>query len=268
MSESTSNLQRHRIIRPVSLLFAALLLLLASRSGPAAAVDIPRAGAFPHELLTSILSRFVSKTGKLDYKGITANRAALDDYVRALALVSPARNRELFPTHGDQLAYYINGYNALAITGVIDRPGLQTVNEPRWGFFVGTRYVVGGQQMDLNTLENVVIRPTFKDPRLHFALNCQSAGCPRLPQAAFDPAKMEAQLDAAAQEFCTDPSRVYADAAGVWHISQIFDWYKADFQPGGVTEFINGYGGKIPAGARVEIIPYDWRLSAQPGKGP
>ena len=268
MPESTSNLQRRRFIQPVSFLFTALVLVLASQSGPAAAVDTPRPGAFPHDLLTSILSRFVNKAGKLDYKGIAANRAALDSYVSTLALVSPARNRELFPTHGEQLAYYINGYNALAITGVIDRPGLQAVNEPRWGFFVGTRYVIGGKQMDLNTLENDVIRPTFKDPRLHFALNCQSAGCPRLPQAAFDPTKMEAQLDAAAQEFCTDPSRVYADAAGVWHISQIFDWYKADFQPGGVTEFINGYGGKIPAGARVQIIPYDWSLSAQVGMGP
>ncbi len=254
-----------------SVLAGSLVACLASAVPvePAEALDLPRAGAFPHEAFTEVLSKYVDTTGRVDYKGLLASRAALDGYVAYVGLVSPARNPDLFPTVSDSEAYYINGYNALAITGVIDRPGIKSVNDPGLGFFVTTRYTVGGERINLHDLENRVIRPAFHDPRLHFALNCQSVGCPRLPQAAYDPQKLEAELEAGAREFCTNPTKVYVDSAGAWHISQLFEWYKDDFSSsGGVVAFIDAHGGTLPANAKVEFIPYDWTLSAQPGRSP
>ncbi len=251
------------------LVAGAALALLSAVLTPAEALDAPKPGAFPNDLLTGVLSRYVDATGKLDYHGILANRGALDSYVGYVGLVSPAKNPETFPSLGDKLAYYVNAYNALVITGVIDRPGIKSVNDARLGFFTGTKYTVGGESMNLYNLENQVIRPMFHDPRLHMALNCQSAGCPRLLQHALDPATMDAELDASAKEFCTSPARVFQDAAGTWHISQIFEWYADDFAAtGGVVKFIDAHGGTIPVDAKPQIIPYDWALSAQAGKGP
>ena len=236
---------------------------------PVQALDKPAPGAFPHEMFNTVLQKYVDTKGLVDYKGISLDRATLDSYVAYVALVSPAEHPDVFPALGDKLAYYINAYNALAITGVIDRPGLISVQDSKLGFFLGTKYKLGGDKMNLYNLENQAIRPTFNDPRLHFALNCQSGGCPRLPQTAYMPATVDAELTAGSKEFCTSPTKVYADSAGVWHISQIFEWYKGDFEAaGGAVAFINANGGTIPETAKVETIPYDWSLSTQVGKGP
>lgn len=245
-----------------------LLLLVAASLLPFAA-PARAAGTFSHAALTQVLSRYVNAAGKVDYKGILADRATFDGYLAAVAADSPTSTPALFPTRNDRLAYYLNAYNALAVKGVLDRPGLRSVDAVKVAFFGLTRYELGHEKLTLYGLENTIIRGQFQDPRVHFALNCQSAGCPRLPQVAFDPARLDAELDSAAREFCTDPHRVSVDAEGVAHLSQIFQWYAEDFaSAGGAVAFVNAHGGHLPVDAKVTFTPYDWTLSAQPGRGP
>lgn len=224
---------------------------------------------FSHAAFTTVLKKYVDSSGKIDYKDLAADRAGLDAYVATLAAASPDSSPATFPTSNDQLAYWLNAYNASAMEGVINRPGLTSVKSVELSFFVTTTYTFGGKKQSLNGLETDVVRKRFHDPRVHMALNCQSAGCPRLRQDAYEGSTLDSQLDAGAKEFCTSSAKVYKDSSGVWHISQIFDWYKSDFDAvGGRIAFIDKYGGTIPSDAQVSIIPYDWTLSAQSGKGP
>lgn len=226
------------------------------------------AGGFSHAAFNAVVAKYVDSKGLVNYKGILADPAGLDGYLVAVGADSPTSNPSMFPTKNDKLSYYINAYNAMAIKGVTVRPGIKTVDSVKEDFFTLSTFTMGKGKVTLSTLENDIVRKQFSDPRAHFALNCQSGGCPRLPNEAFDSARLDAQLDAFTREFCTDPKKVYVDAAGA-HISQIFEWYATDFAAaGGAVAFINKYGGSIPSTAKVQFIPYDWTLSAQAGKNP
>lgn len=229
----------------------------------------PAPGQFPHADFGAILARVVDAKGLVDYKALAADRAGLDRYLELVAAYSPKSHPKLFPTRQDQEAFYLDAYNALAMRGVIDRPGIKSVQDNLFDFFYATKYVIGGKKVSLYDLENKIVRKQFKDARVHFALNCQSGGCPRLPQEHFDPVRLDAQLDAFTAEFCANPAKVFVDPQGVVHASQIFEWYAADFKDaGGPIGFCNGHGASLPVGAKVETIPYDWSLSAQVGRGP
>lgn len=231
---------------------------------------VPGASAesgFSYADLNTVLFKYVSPVGLVDYKGIVADPAALNTFLASVGKDSPESDPSLFPTHADQLTYYINAYNAFAIQGVTARPGIRTVDSVKQAFFVGTTYLHGGRAINLQDLEDKV--RGYGDPRVHFALNCQSVGCPRLPNTAFDAGKLDTQLDGYTREFVTNPKQVSVDSAGVVHLSHLFDWYSKDFATsGGAVAFINTHGGSIPATAKIEWVPYDWTLSAQPGRNP
>ena len=200
-----------------------------------------------------------------------AVRDSLDEFVAYVARVSPATAPERFPRPVDVLAYHLNAYNALAMKGVID----EGVTDGFTGFFKRQRFfrfrkvVVGGRSMSLSTYENEVIRP-LGEPRVHFALNCMTRSCPRLPHEAFDADELETQLEAAAREFLNDPRNVRVDAAArkVW-LSSILDFYARDFAPDGKREslvaYVNRYrDAPIDPGFAVKFIPYDWTLNREP----
>ena len=116
----------------------------------------------------------------------------------------------------------------------------------------------------------------IEKPRVHFALNCASRGCPRLPAAAFSAEHLDAELAREASSFVREPRNVRVDAnARRLHLSQIFEWYEADFvgRPGGPSTLPEYIASLLPADAarglracatcRIEFIPYDWRLNDQ-----
>src|SRR5262249_28644241 len=110
-----------------------------------------------------------------------------------------------------------------------------------------------------------VIRPEFKDPRVHMALNCASAGCPQLSREAFTPEKLEAQLDRETRKFMSEKRNVDYDAAAhKVRLSRLFDWYKDDFgkEPAKVLTWINKYRDeKVPIDAKIDYVEYDWTLN-------
>lgn len=269
--------------RLISLLSAAatalaLVAALASLVSPAPAAAA--ATGFAHAGWTAVLERFVDDGGLVDYAGLARDRAGLDRYLAALALASPDSAPQLFPTRDDELAYWLNAYNALVVAGVLDR-GVATPSV--WGdglfgigFFTVSRGTLGDQRMSLQHLEDEIVRERYRDPRIHAALNCASVGCPRLPRRAFAGATLAADLDAAMREFVARERHCRIDAAErtVW-LSKIFDWFENDFldeerrrgTPSSTTvAYINRYRSReaqIPTGFRVRFLDYDKRLNRQ-----
>jgi hypothetical protein len=136
----------------------------------------------------------------------------------------------------------------------------------RQRFFRLRKITVGGRSMSLARYENDVIRP-LGEPRVHFALNCMTRSCPRLPQEAFDADALEAQLESAAREFLNDARNVRVDVAAreVW-LSSLFDFYTEDFAPDRKREslisYVNRYRNEpIEPKLTVKFIPYDWSIS-------
>lgn len=213
---------------------------------------------------TEVLKTYVDDKGEVDYPKLKANRGKLDAFVAQIAAVGPKTRPELFKTRDDKLAYYINAYNALTMFNVINRyPEIKSVIDSKLSFFVTTKFVLDGTEISLYDLENELIRPTFKEPRIHFALNCASAGCPVLPAEPFLPATLEAQLARETSKFVHETRNVAVEGGKVV-LSEIFKWYAEDFQPSAVA-WINGVAPdlKLPAKAEVTYRPYGWALNDQ-----
>ncbi len=258
---------------------AVMILGAAPRTGAGPATEW--SGPYSHAGWSSVLEKYVDERGRVDYLGLNRDRTGLDRYVEAIGRVSPENSPGLFPTREDRLAYYINAYNALVFHGVLARgPEEDSV----WSglvsglkFFGMRKFTVGGRVMTLKTLEDDLIREQFQDPRIHAALNCASIGCPRLPRHAFEPATLDADLDAAMAEFVAGERNVTVDeATRIVTLSKIFDWFESDFvrfetesrgrKGATAVDYINRYRAadeQIPAGYRVKFRPYDKRINKQ-----
>ena len=245
---------------------------------------------FSHEVWDRFLARHVDSEGRLDYAGLAEDRADLDEYRAALAESSPDSDPGRFRTVDARLAYWINAYNASVIGLVLEHYPITSVQDVKapWlfrflpsgaGFFVFQRVVLGGKRTSLYGLENALIRKRFEDPRIHFALNCASASCPRLPAEAFTEARLQAQLEREAEAFLSEKRNVEVDLAGERIVlSSIFDWYEGDFKrgaannPPGARPSLRAYleasvSDRVRADLRacaacqIEFRTYDWSLN-------
>jgi hypothetical protein len=247
-----------------------------------------RADSWSYADLDHVLGRYVSEDGLVDYHGLASDHGPLDRFVEALARSSPDNRPDLFSTEADRLAYWMNAYNALMLARVVEAWPVESVREikPLYGVFWAERHTLGGERWTLQGLENKVIRKRFRDPRIHFAINCASAGCPALPAQAWRPETLDADLDAAARRFVADPEKVAVDErAGVIRLSRIFKWFEKDFtgwledhridHPNGVVDYVARYLPEErrdrfdPSRLRIEWMDYDWAINLQPeGPGP
>jgi hypothetical protein len=217
-----------------------------------------------HQNFDAVLKEHVS-AGRVDYPAI-ARDARFAEYLAALK--APQR----FVSREEELAYWINAYNALAIKGILDgrSPGSFT---GRIGFFKSAKYKVGGMTIDLYNLEHDVIIP-LGEPRVHFSINCASASCPVLDSRAYSSASLDQQLEQNARAFINDTTRNRFDrAARIAWLSKIFDWFERDFTKaaGSVPQYIARYvadpelarelsGGEY----KIRYLEYDWRLNGTP----
>lgn len=220
--------------------------------------------AFDYADWTSVVTTHVNDKGQVNYTALLAKRAPLDRFVALIGSVGPNSRPALFKTREAKLAYYINAYNALTMFNVINRlPDMKSVNDDPKSFFYFTEFTLDGKAISLYNLENKVVRPEFNEPRVHFALNCASAGCPQLPAEPFLPDTLEAQLKRETDKFLHE-SRNVAVEGGAVVLSQIFEWYAEDFKPSPVA-WIKSQAAdlSLPDGAPVKHRPYDWALNAQ-----
>ncbi len=258
--------------------YSCFSLLLGVLTEVGVLADPPR---FSHEEWTQVLSRFVDERGFVDYHALVEQREVLDSYVAKIASTSPQTHPELFATREEQLAYYINAYNAMVFDGVLDRgPEDESVWKggliSGYRFFVKRKNTLGGRRLSLRSLENEVVRRGFRDPRVHAALNCASISCPRLPQEAFNAERLDEQLDDAMSEFVSEARNVTIEPSSltIW-LSKIFDWFESDFldyervqgsQRPSLLGYINRYrdpGSRLPQHYRVRYFKYDKSVNKQ-----
>lgn len=208
---------------------------------------------------------------RVDYGGVSdADKKALADYLQMLA-ATPVSSLN----RGEQQAYWINLYNALTVQVILDHypvssirdidisPGLFT-NGP-WGKKL---IEIEGRPVSLDDIEHRILRPIWDDPRIHYAVNCASVGCPDLIARAYTAADMEALLEANAAAYINSPRGVRIASGGDVIVSSIYDWFAEDF--GGTEKgvldhlrrFAQGEIKKALAEAtEIEDYEYDWSLN-------
>jgi hypothetical protein len=202
-----------------------------------------------------LLGRYVSAEGRVDYAGLTQDSARLRKTIAAMAATAPAPAW----SRADQMACWINIYNAYTLQTVVEHYPVASImdidNGQTWEI---ARVVVGGRNYTLNEIEHEILRSTFRDPRIHFALNCAAVSCPPLMNKAYRGASLEATLEDRTRAFIRSSNNELTPFKA--RLSEIFKWYKSDF--GDPLAFINRYlENKVLAAAAISYIPYDWSLN-------
>ncbi|HXE75488.1 MAG TPA: DUF547 domain-containing protein [Candidatus Xenobia bacterium] len=261
--------------RKVARALGAGVVLLAASLGGAAQES------FDYSSYARVLERAVTPDGRVRYAVLKENPAELKAFVGQLAAISPENRPALFPTRAAQMAYWINAYNAFVLNEVTANYPVESVRDLKFGFgflfFKSARSVAGGKRYSLDDIEHNILRRRYRDPRIHFALNCASRSCPPLRREPFLPEKLEEQLEQATREFIARQENVWM-RGDVLFLSAIFDWYKDDFVratgPGGnggepptVVDYVVGYlPPEVAAQVEkrrppVEFYNYDWSLN-------
>lgn len=186
-------------------------------------------------------------------------RGALDSYLATVASASLAGMSD-----AEKLAFWINAYNAYVVKGVLDNWPLDSVLSVE-GFFDTVDYTVASRELTLNEIENEQIRPVFNEPRIHFAVNCASVGCPPISAQPYLGRTLDAQLEAQAVAYIERTTTVDENLMRIG-LSKIFEWFSGDFGGvDGVREFVaqrHTAGDSIRNGRNLLVfIDYDWALN-------
>lgn len=228
----------------------------------------------------SVVLQQTARDGRVDYARLKKDRVALDTY-RALIAAVKAQTLAAWPRE-QQMAFWINAYNASVLATIVDHYplsrgtaiGLAFPANSIWqisGAFKSKRHGVAGRLRSLDEIEHEILRPGFREPRIHMVLVCAARGCPPLRNEAFVGIRLEQQLDQQTRAYLSDtqhglrwqskPSRL--------EVSSIFKWFASDFAAsGGVREFLAKYAadGALVAALRdpankLRYLSYDWTLN-------
>ncbi len=265
-------------------LFSILFLLTAALSARAAPESVLWDRWTPHDddatftidhsAWTAFLRHYVGTgsdgVNRVAYGQVTeADAKKLDEYIGRLTLAPiPTYSRRV------QLAYWINLYNALTIRVVLAHYPVESIRDidtsPGW-FSVGPwgqKLVrIDGVKLSLDDIEHRIVRPIWKDPRVHYALNCASVGCPNLQRVAYTGKTVEHMLDRAARDFVNHPRGIRIDERGM-EISSIYKWFIKDFGGtfGSLLAHLRKYAEpdlrrRLGDVRRIDSDSYDWRLN-------
>ncbi len=218
----------------------------------------------------STLLRLYVHNGSVDYAGFKEDAKRLDSYLSLLAHVDPddlsAR---------DQKAFYINVYNAWTIKLVLLRyPKISSIKDAGSLFQSPWKIAMvklGGKTVTLEYIENDILRPKFKDARVHFALNCASKSCPPLRPEPYDGNRLNEQLEDQVRTFISNPAFNRIEGQTLL-LSKIFDWYAQDFGgTAGTLEFLRRYAGPelrkgldtLGPSPKISYLDYDWSLNGK-----
>lgn len=240
--------------------------------------DAQSAEVIDHSAWQSVLDDYlvVTEPGatSFDYRRATSGDGAarVDAYVTMLTNIAiDDFNRD------QQMAYWINLYNALTVKVVLDHYPVDSIRDidispglfssGPWGKKLIT---VEGRTLSLDDIEHRILRPIWGDARIHYVVNCASIGCPALAETVYDAENLEAQLDMAAKDFINHPRAVRRNQDGEWVLSSLYDWYRDDFGKDD-ADFINhlksfaepelaGMLGNVDE-LDIADYAYDWALN-------
>ncbi|WP_194775911.1 DUF547 domain-containing protein [Pararhodonellum marinum] len=231
--------------------------------------DLGQNGTKPpsHEIWDGLLRKHVDGEGIVDYKGFIADMDQLDNYLSLISKNAPDRQTW---SEQEQLAYWINAYNAFTVKLIADNYPVESIQDlhPKIKIpLVNTVwhikfFQIGGEDANLDEIEHKILRKEFDEPRIHFAINCASFSCPPLRNEAFVVSKLDQQLDDMAKRFINDPkrNRIQKNQA---EISKIFSWFKGDFtKNGSLIDYLNQYSTiRLDPKAKISYMEYDWSLN-------
>ena len=220
-----------------------------------------------NSIFADLLKEYV-KDGVVDYAGFKKDELRLDAYLKVLEGVNPGtldRNA--------QFAFYVNAYNAWTIKLILSGyPGVESIKDLGSVFKSPWKKEIVRIDGDLVTLDHVeheILRPRFKDARVHFAINCASKGCPPLFTEPYQGDILEQQLDAVTGAFLNDPDYNRLDG-NTLYVSRIFKWFKEDFNKDIVGFFLKNAKGplreRLEAGKgsiKIKYLDYDWSLNGK-----
>lgn len=252
---------RHRWLLAISILLLAALLATAASADELAqkfsATDPGSQETIDHAPWQALLDAYVKRgedgLNRVDYARFKAEGAAqLDSYLEALQRVDVASlNR------AEQFAFWVNLYNAKTVDLVLEHYPVPTIREIRLsglfspGPWKSKVVTVAGAQLSLDDIEHRILRPIWRDPRIHYAVNCAAVGCPNLMREAFTGATKDRLLEAAARDFIESPRGVRFKGEAVI-VSKIYSWYKEDF--GGDDASVLAHIRRYATGALAERL--------------
>ena len=188
-----------------------------------------------HQAWSDFLGRYLVTSAldginRVDYAGVTAeDRDRLKQYLLRLQEIPVSRLSRV-----QQLPYWINLYNAFTVHLVLEHYPLDSIVDIRYGFFDFGPWdekllQIEDEEVSLNDIEHRILRPIWKDPRLHYALNCASLGCPNLQPESFHPGNVESLLNSGAHNYINHPRGLRFENEDDLVLSKIYDWYADDF---------------------------------------
>lgn len=228
-------------------------------------------------LLANYVRADANGLNRVDYARWAANaadRQALKDYIDALERLAPSKM-----SRNEAFAYWANLYNAVTLDVILENHPVASIRNIRSkGAGLNPLALVGpwkekfvtveGRAMSLDDIEHGTMRPTFKDPRVHYAVNCASIGCPNLKTTAWRAETLDADLDDAARAFVNSPRGARVDAQGRVRVSSIYEWFQEDFggDDAGVLAHLRQYANpalaeKLKAATRIAGHSYDWSIN-------
>ncbi|GAB3242202.1 DUF547 domain-containing protein [Hymenobacter seoulensis] len=223
-----------------------------------------------HAAWDALLKKHVDEQGLVNYRAFLTDSSKLSAYLKSVSNTLP--NAQW--SRNDQLAYWLNAYNAFTIQRVLRGYPVKSIRELGGDkTLVNTvwdqRFIrLGQEKYCLNDLEQRLIRRQFSgEYRVHFALVCAAVSCPKLRREAYIGSRLPQQLEEQARDFINDPTKNRLAPASAPQVSEIFSFYPADFQKEGNTrqKVLNKYaiGQAVDAKAKLTFLPYNWALNAQ-----
>jgi len=229
-----------------------------------------QAMAADHGTWDALLRQYVDDEGRVAYRRLEAESGpTLSQYLTTLAGATPGA---LPPK--EQLAFWINAYNATIVAGVLQRYSAENALK-RVFFFKSYNRRIAAVDRTPDDIEHGIIRRQFREPRIHFALVCAATSCPPLRREAYVGERLDDQLDDQARRFLNDPTRNRIDVgSGQVVLSPIFKWFAEDFAAAGgpladvLQPYLSAEQRRLLEAAKIRYQEYDWRLNAQPGQRP
>jgi len=199
-----------------------------------------------------------------------ADKMRLDEYLSSLSAIRVSNL-----SRAEQRAYWINLYNALTVDVVLDHYPVDSIRDISIspGFFsIGPwkkkLIRIESEEISLDDIEHRILRPIWKDPRIHYAVNCASLGCPNLMPVAFTATNTDRLLDQGAKDFINSPHGARFDSDSNLTASSIYDWFQEDFggDETGVIAHLRSYASpalksKLGSISGVYDFDYDWTLN-------
>ncbi|MGO3343818.1 MAG: DUF547 domain-containing protein [Marinomonas sp.] len=258
-----------------------LFVFFGGQGGSANAAD------FDHQVWGSLLQKHVhlingGKASQVDYQGFVDDKVLLEGYLMRLSRV----DRDQFDTWGknEQLAFLINAYNAWTVNLILTKwPDVASIKDLGSLFSSpwSKKFIpLLGEKRSLDNIEHKLIRGSgrYNDPRIHFAVNCASIGCPALGNQAYQGTNIETLLRQQTQLFLSDRSRNYIEGDTL-NLSSIFKWYREDFEKGwhgyySLEDFLVAHAHDLSLSSGItnqlknksfdiDFLDYDWQLNSK-----